>query len=302
MAEFWRRCLDPLPREAALPVDLPYPARPAGERRTLNRPLDPTADEATLLAAYVGLLHRYGGGHDITVGYDGLPVRVGLDGGTGFTELVRRVAEAVAGARAHRAELGTLAAWLRAEPTRGGGLLFNTAFRTPSGTDRGTTGRTASGTARSQAPGTASATDDEEPCGPTGGESGPALGAVSRDDAPPLDLVLEVAPGELWVSYRQDLFETATARRIADHYVILLADALARPHAAVGELELMSAEERRLVLEGWNDTEHALPRAPGRRCSPSRSDCAPTPSRWSSRTPGSPTPNSTHAPTAWPTP
>ncbi|MFF2382011.1 non-ribosomal peptide synthase/polyketide synthase [Streptomyces sp. NPDC058108] len=260
VAEFWRRCLDPLPQEAALPVDFPYPARPAGERRTLNRPLDPTADEATLLAAYVGLLHRYGGGHDITVGYDGLPVRVALDGGTGFTELVRRVAEAVAAARAHRAELGTLAAWSGAEPTRGGGLLFNTAFRTPSGTDRGTTRGAASGTSRSQAPGTASATDDEETCGATGGETGPARGAVPRDGArPPLDLVLEVASGELRVTYRQDLFEAPTARRIADHYAALLADALARPHAAVGELELMSAEERRLVLEGWNDTEHALP-------------------------------------------
>ena len=126
---FWSRRLDPLPQETALPVDFPYPLRPGGERGAVSRPLGTAADEATLLAAYVALLHRYSGARDITVGYDGLPVRVALDGGTEFAELVRRVAEACAEARDHRVELSTLIAQLRPEPTRGGGLLFNTALR-----------------------------------------------------------------------------------------------------------------------------------------------------------------------------
>ncbi|MGW1723523.1 non-ribosomal peptide synthase/polyketide synthase [Streptomyces sp. NPDC002306] len=211
--EYWRRRLDPLPQEATLPVDFPYPAGPAGERRTLSRALDRTADEVTLLAAYVALLHRYAGTHDITVGYEGLPIRVALDGGTGFTELVRRVAEAVAEARAHRVGPDVLVARLRPEPTRGGGLFFNTSLH-------------------------------------TGSESGTQA---------PLDLTLEVEAYAIQMTYRQDLFGTATVRRTADHYATLLADALARPHAPVGELELLGAEERDRILDEWNDTDHAVP-------------------------------------------
>ncbi|MFG2026730.1 amino acid adenylation domain-containing protein [Streptomyces sp. NPDC048825] len=212
---FWSRRLDPLPQETALPVDFPYPLRPGGEQRSVSRPLGTMADEVTLLSAYVAVLHRYSGARDVTVGFDGLPVGVALDGATEFTELVRRVAEACAEARDHRVELSTLVAQLRPEPTRGGGLLFNTAF-----------GDTAS--------------------------------------AGPLDVTLEVSAGEVSagevrVTYRQDLFEAGTAERIADHYATLLADALTRPGTPVGELELLAAEERRRIVEEWNDTDHDVP-------------------------------------------
>ncbi|MFS8202197.1 amino acid adenylation domain-containing protein [Streptomyces sp. CWNU-52B] len=210
---YWRRRLDPLPQEAVLPVDFPYPPEPGGEPRTISRPLDATADEVTLLSAFVALLHRYGGAHDITVGYGGLPVRVALDGGTGFTELVRRVGEACAAAEAHRVEPAVLAAQLRPEPTRGGGLLFNTAF-----------------------------------------------GAAGDDTAAgSLDLALEVRAGTVRVTYRQDLFQDDTALRTAGHYATLLADALARPHTPVGELDLLDAEELHRVLTRWNDTDHGVP-------------------------------------------
>ncbi|WP_420907351.1 amino acid adenylation domain-containing protein [Streptomyces scabichelini] len=215
---FWSRRLDPLPQETALPVDFPYPLRPGGERRTVSRPLGlgTAADETTLLSAYVAVLHRYSGARDITVGYGGLPVRVTLDGGTEFTELVRLVAEACAEARDHRVELSTLIAQLRPDPTRGGGLLFNTAF----------------------------------------GGSGATSAAAS---AGPLDVTLEVSADDVRVTYRQDLFEAATAQRMADHYATLLADALARPHTPVGELALLDAEERHRILEEWNDTDHDVP-------------------------------------------
>ncbi|MGW3819375.1 non-ribosomal peptide synthase/polyketide synthase [Streptomyces sp. NPDC005046] len=224
VAAYWRRRLDPLPQETALPVDFPYPAHTAGERRTLSRALAHPADGATLLAAYVALLYRYGGAHDITVGYEGLPVRVALDGGTGFAELTGRVAAACAEARAHRLELERLVAQLRPEPTRGGGLLFNTAFSAELGTDIGAAAAT--------------------------GPAGPQ---------PPLDLALEVGPDELRLTYRQDLFGEATALRMAGHYATLLADALARPHTPVGELELLGAEERHRVVGEWNDTGHGVP-------------------------------------------
>ncbi|MDQ0772819.1 amino acid adenylation domain-containing protein/non-ribosomal peptide synthase protein (TIGR01720 family) [Streptomyces aurantiacus] len=219
---YWRRRLDPLPQEAVLPVDFPYPLKPGGELRTLSRTLDATADEideadkvdeATLLAAFVALLHRYGGARDITVGYGGLPVRVALDGGTEFAELVRRVSAACAAADTHRVELSTLVALVRPEPTRGGGLLFNTAF-----------GAAPDGSAHA-----------------------------------PLDLALEVRAGDVRVTYRQDLFRDGTAHRTAGHYATLLADALARPHTPVGELNLLDAEERHRVLTEWNDTDHDVP-------------------------------------------
>ncbi|MGN9817936.1 amino acid adenylation domain-containing protein [Streptomyces sp. SD11] len=219
---YWRRRLDPLPQEAVLPVDFPYPLHPGGEPRTISRTLDATADEVTLLSAFVALLHRYGGAHDLTVGYRGLPVRVTLDGGTEFTELVRRVREACEEAEAHRIEPAELIAWLRPEPTRGGGLLFNTAFGPPVSGDSSD--------------------------GPAGDASGGSL-----------DLSLEVRAGEVRVTYRQDLFRDGTALRAAGHYATLLADAVARPYTPVGELDLLDAEERHRVLEEWNDTDHDVP-------------------------------------------
>ncbi|MFI1206414.1 amino acid adenylation domain-containing protein [Streptomyces sp. NPDC020802] len=218
---YWHRRLAPLPQEAVLPVDFPYPLTPGGEPRTISRTLGVRADEVTLLSAFVALLHRYGGAHDITVGHGGLPLRVAVDGGTGFAELVRRVSEACAEAEAHRVELSTLAARLRPEPTRGGGLLFNTAF----------------GTA----------------------DIGVPAGAPGTASEGSLDLALEVHAGDVRVTYRPDLFQDATAHRTAGHYATLLADGLARPHTPVGELELLDAEERHLVLTEWNDTGHDVP-------------------------------------------
>ncbi|MDW4908654.1 amino acid adenylation domain-containing protein [Streptomyces sp. ADMS] len=211
LSAFWRRRLAPLPQETALPVDFPYPLRFTGERHTLRRPLTAAAGEPILLAAYTALLHRYSGGRDITIGYEGLPLRIAVDGGASFTDLVRQVTEARGEAHAHRVEHATLVGWLRPDPARGGGLLFNTAFGdTPADEHR-------------------------------------------------LDLTFEVHAGELRVTYRQDLFEAATAERMADHYTTLLAGALAHPHTPVGELELLGAEEHQRVLRGWNDTDHGIP-------------------------------------------
>ncbi|MEW2162671.1 non-ribosomal peptide synthase/polyketide synthase [Streptomyces sp. NPDC007084] len=204
------------------------------------------AGEATLLAAFVALLHRYSGAHDITVGHDGLPLRVALDGDTPFSELVERTAAAIAEARAHHVELDRLVAQLRPEPTRGGGLLFNTAFRTASA-------------ARPAAPsrGDSGATGDRE----TGAARPVAapLDSAAESTAAPLDLTLEITDGELRLTYRHDLFEDATAHRVAGHFTTLLSDALARPHTPVGELELLGAAERDRVLEEWNDTGHDIP-------------------------------------------
>ncbi|MFD1501195.1 non-ribosomal peptide synthetase, partial [Streptosporangium lutulentum] len=235
---YWDRRLAPLPQETALPVDFPYPPLPAGERRTRSRMLTVTAPEASLLAAYVALLHRYGGSGDISVGYDGLPVRVEVSGDTTFGELVRRVTVACEEARAHRMPLSALVAGLRPEPTRGGGLFFNTGFST--GTGSGTD--VVNGFDASFDPG-----------------FGPGAGSEAGETAGPLDVALEVSVREARVSYRPDLFEAATVDRLLGHYATLLADGLVRPDACVGELELLDAEERHRILVEWNDTGHLVP-------------------------------------------
>ncbi|MFC1433676.1 non-ribosomal peptide synthase/polyketide synthase [Streptacidiphilus sp. N1-3] len=125
---YWRRRLAGLPQETALPVDFPYPLLSSADRDSRSRPLTAAVDEITLLAGYVALLHRYGGGQDITVGHQDLPLRIELDGGTSFADLLRRVTTASAEAQSHRLPLAELAAELEAEPLRGGGLLFNTGL------------------------------------------------------------------------------------------------------------------------------------------------------------------------------
>ncbi|RCG27020.1 amino acid adenylation domain-containing protein [Sphaerisporangium album] len=256
---YWNRRLSPLPQEAALPLDRPYPPSPTGPRVTHTRTLtalrsvtapepvtagEPatapapettpatgpartaaTATEPVLLAAYVALLHRYGGSGDITVGYDGLPLRVTLTGATTFAELVRHVDAVRAEARAHRVPLTTLATTLRPDAMRGGGLFFNTAFTT------------AFDTAFTTASDTAGRSDED----------------------PELDVVFEVAGGEARLRCRPELFEAATAERMLAHYDALLAGGLARPDTPVGDLEPLAPEERRRILVEWNDTAHDVP-------------------------------------------
>ncbi|WP_051760109.1 non-ribosomal peptide synthetase [Herbidospora cretacea] len=43
------------------------------------------------------------------------------------------------------------------------------------------------------------------------------------------------------------------------HLATLLADALARPSTPVADLDLLPADERTLILDGWNPTTHAVP-------------------------------------------
>ncbi|NJP45796.1 non-ribosomal peptide synthase/polyketide synthase [Streptomyces sp. PRB2-1] len=116
-----------------MPLDHPYPARPSDTPPLAVRTAPPAADadDTTLLAAFVALLHRYGGSGaapEVTVAHDGLPLRVAVDGGTPFDRLRRQVAEARAQAAAHRLPAAGLLRLLAPAPTRGGGLLCSTGF------------------------------------------------------------------------------------------------------------------------------------------------------------------------------
>ena len=73
------------------------------------------------------------------------------------------------------------------------------------------------------------------------------------------DLVLELIDddGRLdgWLEYSDELFESATIRRIAGHFRTLLEAIVANPRQRISHLPLMPASERKRVVVDWNRTE-----------------------------------------------
>ena len=63
------------------------------------------------------------------------------------------------------------------------------------------------------------------------------------------------------LEYASDLFDRATAQRLAERLIRLLEAAVAAPDAALSRLEILSAAERGRILEDWNATARALPGA-----------------------------------------
>ncbi|MFJ9247502.1 non-ribosomal peptide synthase/polyketide synthase [Streptomyces sp. NPDC101776] len=130
--DFWRRRFaSPVP-ETSLPLDHPRPPRQEGPAPLARRaaPLAPTSDAATRLAAFVALLHRYGGttATETAVAHEGLPLRVTIDGDTPFAELREQITAVRAEAAAHHLPTAELLRLLAPEPFRGGGLLCATGF------------------------------------------------------------------------------------------------------------------------------------------------------------------------------
>ncbi len=71
-----------------------------------------------------------------------------------------------------------------------------------------------------------------------------------------LNLMFEERADQLMgaLNYSTDLFDLRTAQAMVEHLRVLLAAAVADPKQPVGQLPLMSQEEREQVLYGWNDT------------------------------------------------
>ena len=63
------------------------------------------------------------------------------------------------------------------------------------------------------------------------------------------------------IEYASDLFDRGSVEALGSRFVRLLEGAVAAPDVAIGRLELLSASERRQVLEDWNATGRAV--APG---------------------------------------
>ncbi len=62
------------------------------------------------------------------------------------------------------------------------------------------------------------------------------------------------------IEYASDLFDRGSVEALGSRFVRLLEGAVAAPDVAIGRLELLSASERRQVLEDWNATGRAVAR------------------------------------------
>ncbi|MGE7440111.1 condensation domain-containing protein, partial [Kitasatospora sp. NPDC001175] len=63
------------------------------------------------------------------------------------------------------------------------------------------------------------------------------------------------------IEYSTDLFERSTVEGLAGRLVRLLEAATTEPDLPISKLEILSPEERELVIERWNDTTRDLPAA-----------------------------------------
>ncbi|MGC1781774.1 MAG: amino acid adenylation domain-containing protein [Acidobacteriaceae bacterium] len=77
------------------------------------------------------------------------------------------------------------------------------------------------------------------------------------------DLTVEVFPrdGELWAyfDYNSDLYEPETIARIQRHYLAILNAVCADPDQHIGQIALLSTEERKQLLIDWKQTPAAIP-------------------------------------------
>ncbi|OAI57219.1 hypothetical protein AYO50_00285 [Acidobacteria bacterium SCGC AG-212-P17] len=64
---------------------------------------------------------------------------------------------------------------------------------------------------------------------------------------------------EGYVEYNTDLFEAVTIERMIGHYSFLLRSMISAPHAPVLSIEILSPEERRMLMEDFNATAEPFP-------------------------------------------
>ncbi|MFD7665830.1 non-ribosomal peptide synthase/polyketide synthase [Streptomyces sp. NPDC059788] len=273
--DHWRRTLDGTPQELALPADRPRPTRPTHEGALagftipaeLYGRLRDVARQSraslfmVLQAGLAALLTRLGAGTDIPVGapvagrtddalgdvaglfVNTLVLRTDTSGTPTFTELVARVRETDLAAYAHQdVPFERLVEALAPQRSLARHPLFQVALALNNTAQPAAAGAmTLPGTAITPyAVGTATAKVDL------------AFALHERHDAEHGGLhgVLE---------YSTDLFDPATAHRLAERYVRLLDAVSADPGRPVAHAGILDADERRRVLGEWAATAPALP-------------------------------------------
>jgi hypothetical protein len=200
----------------------------------------------TLLAAFQVLLHRYSGQEDFAIGtpvagrtrpelegligcfVNTLVLRADLTGEPSFRELVQRVRQSAIEAYGHQ-ELPFDRLVELLQPARGsrGTPLFQVMFALQNAP-----------VPVMEAPGLR-----VTPLAVDSGTSKFDLSLFARETAEGLELVME---------YRTDRFEPGTIDRMLEHYRVLLEEALAHPERPVGELAMLTDEERSQMLARWS--------------------------------------------------
>ena len=265
---YWKQQLAGAPPKLDLPTDRPRPmiesfrgafiraVIPQGlvkELVALSRRQGVTLF-MTLLAAFQTLLSRYTGKDDIVVGspianrvsrelegligffVNSLALRTDLSGNPSFRELLRRVREVSLGAYAHQdLPFEKLVEELSPERDLSQNPLFQVSF------------------VLQNAP---------MPALELAGLTLTPISTSSRTSKFDLTMFLRESEEGLIcaIEYNTDLFEAATIERMFNHFETLLRGAVQNPDCAIGELPLLSQQEREQLLIGWNQTAEPCPR------------------------------------------
>jgi amino acid adenylation domain-containing protein len=265
--DYWRTQLAGAPALLELPTDHPRPARQSFRGATVRTTLAPELLERlnalgeaqgatlfmTLLAALAALLSRYSGQEDVVIAspvanrgrielesviglfVNTLALRIDVDGDKPFQEVLRAARETALGAFSNQdLPFEKLVEQLNPERHLSHAPVAQALFVMQNAVER---------------PVTFSGLEQERILT----ERGTAkfdLSFFAAETADGLRLSLE---------YCTDLLEQESALRILEHFRVLLESAVNDPARSVGELELLSAPERELVLGRWSQSIESQP-------------------------------------------
>ncbi len=264
--DYWVAQLGRAPLVLELPTDRPRPLRQSFRGARLDIQIDSALAAGLkqlaqrsnvtlfmlLLASFQTLLHRYSGQADIRVGVpvanrtrvetEGLVgffantqvLGTHFDACTGFAELLGQVKERVLGAQSHQdLPFEQLVEALAPERSLSHNPLFQAMFNHQGGS---------AAAAPSGSLGLVAEVIERE-----GSTAQVDLALATEEHAQGLNASL---------TYATDLFDVATAQRMARHWCNLLRAIVAAPQRAVGELAMLDDAERALMLDTWNATAH----------------------------------------------
>ncbi len=260
---YWRERLAGIPSTLELPTDRPRPPRPSFRGGTLRRHLPEASAEAirsfaraegatlfaTLLAAYDVLLHRYSGQETIVVGSTSaardrselrdsvglyastVALRADLRSENTFRTVVSQDKQTVLEAVAHQdLPFELLVADLAPERDVSRHPIFQVFF--------------------AHVPRIPLAIDGAAPFDASPTKARFDLTLWVEEEAEGLDLVWE---------FSADLFDRTSIERLDRHFVSLLEAALRDPDRPIGELELITAEERASIVAQFAGEPKAFP-------------------------------------------
>ncbi|HEX6371120.1 MAG TPA: non-ribosomal peptide synthase/polyketide synthase [Longimicrobium sp.] len=265
---YWRERLAGAPALLELPTDRPRPAvqthrggrvpfrlsAALTERlREVGRREDATL-YMVLLAAFQVLLGKYAGTDDVVVGspvagrtrreveeligffINTLVLRTDLSGDPAFGTVLCRVREATLGAYEHQqVPFEKLVDELQPERSLSHAPLFQVMFSLQNAEPR------------------------------VAGLAGLRIGELKSEvETTKFDLTLSLLEGPDGVEgvliYGTDLFDPSTAERMAGHLARVLEQVAADPGARLSSLQLVDDDERRMLVEEWNQTDRPYPR------------------------------------------